>query len=60
MRDRLIDGIKRLRIGHLLVLLHFGSMPHELCLKNIDLFSREVLPVLGGLLGRRVGGPLVA
>jgi alkanesulfonate monooxygenase SsuD/methylene tetrahydromethanopterin reductase-like flavin-dependent oxidoreductase (luciferase family) len=49
VRDQLIEGIKRLRIGHLLVLLHFGSMPHELCLKNIDLFCREVLPDLEGL-----------
>ncbi len=44
VRERLAEGIERLRIGHLLTLLHFGSMPHELCLKNIDLFSREVLP----------------
>jgi hypothetical protein len=29
-----------------MVLLHIGSMPHELTLKNIDLFSREVLPHL--------------
>jgi alkanesulfonate monooxygenase SsuD/methylene tetrahydromethanopterin reductase-like flavin-dependent oxidoreductase (luciferase family) len=46
VRDRLIEGIQRLRIGHLLALLHFGSMPHELCIKNIDLFCREVLPHL--------------
>lgn len=49
VRERLLDGIKRLRIGHLLVLLHFGSMPHELCIKNIDLFCREVLPYLEDL-----------
>jgi alkanesulfonate monooxygenase SsuD/methylene tetrahydromethanopterin reductase-like flavin-dependent oxidoreductase (luciferase family) len=46
VRDQLLEGVKRLRIGHLLVLLHFGSMDHELCLKNIELFSREVLPAL--------------
>ena len=49
VRDRLLDGIKRLRIGHLLTLLHFGSMPHELCMKNITLFSRDVLPHLQDL-----------
>ena len=49
MRDQFIDGIKRLRIGHLLALLDFGSMPHQLCLKNIDLFCRDVLPHLEGL-----------
>ena len=46
VRDQLIEGVKRSRIGHLLALLHFGSMPHELCLKNIDLFCRDVLPYL--------------
>jgi alkanesulfonate monooxygenase SsuD/methylene tetrahydromethanopterin reductase-like flavin-dependent oxidoreductase (luciferase family) len=49
VRDQLVEGVKRLRIGHLMVLLHFGSMDHELCLKNIELFSREVLPALEGL-----------
>jgi alkanesulfonate monooxygenase SsuD/methylene tetrahydromethanopterin reductase-like flavin-dependent oxidoreductase (luciferase family) len=46
VRDQLLAGVKRLRIGHLLALLHFGSMPTELCRKNIDLFCREVLPHL--------------
>ena len=49
VRDQLLEGVKRLRIGHLMVLLHFGSMDHELCLKNIELFSKEVLPALEGL-----------
>lgn len=49
VRDRLLEDVKRLRVGHLLTLLHFGSMPHELTLKNIDLFSREVLPHLRDL-----------
>ncbi len=44
VREQLMDGVKRLRIGHLLALLHFGSMPTELCKNNIDLFAREVLP----------------
>jgi len=49
VRDQLLHGTKRLRIGHLLALLHFGSMSTELCRKNIDLFCREVLPDLEGL-----------
>jgi alkanesulfonate monooxygenase SsuD/methylene tetrahydromethanopterin reductase-like flavin-dependent oxidoreductase (luciferase family) len=49
VRDQLLEGIKRLRIGHLMVLLHFGSMDHELCMKNIELFSRDVVPALAGL-----------
>jgi hypothetical protein len=39
-------AIQRLRVGNLMVLLHIGSMPHDLTLKNIDLFCREVLPSL--------------
>ena len=49
VREQLMDGVKRLRIGHLLTLLHFGSMPTELCKKNIDLFAREVLPHIADL-----------
>jgi hypothetical protein len=37
---------KKLRVGNLMVLLQIGSMPHELTLKNIDLFFREVAPAL--------------
>jgi alkanesulfonate monooxygenase SsuD/methylene tetrahydromethanopterin reductase-like flavin-dependent oxidoreductase (luciferase family) len=44
VRDSLTDAIKKLRVGNLMVLLHIGSMPHELTLKNIDLFAREVMP----------------
>jgi hypothetical protein len=29
-----------------MILVQIGSMPHELTLKNIDLFAREVLPSL--------------
>ena len=49
VREQLLDGVKRNRIGHLLTLLHFGSMPTELCKKNIDLFASEVLPHLAPL-----------
>ena len=44
VRDQLKEAVKNLRVGNLMVLLHIGSMPHELTLRNIDLFSREVLP----------------
>jgi alkanesulfonate monooxygenase SsuD/methylene tetrahydromethanopterin reductase-like flavin-dependent oxidoreductase (luciferase family) len=49
VREQLMDAAKRLRIGHLLSLLQFGSMPTELCKRNIDLFAREVLPHIAGL-----------
>jgi hypothetical protein len=34
VRGQLMDGVKRLRMGHLLALLHFGSMPTELCKRS--------------------------
>jgi alkanesulfonate monooxygenase SsuD/methylene tetrahydromethanopterin reductase-like flavin-dependent oxidoreductase (luciferase family) len=44
VRDQLMAAVKKLRVGNLMVLLHIGSMPHDLTLKNIDLFTNEVLP----------------
>jgi len=44
VRDQLMTAVKKLRVGNLMVLLHIGSMPHELTLKNIEVFSREVMP----------------
>jgi alkanesulfonate monooxygenase SsuD/methylene tetrahydromethanopterin reductase-like flavin-dependent oxidoreductase (luciferase family) len=49
VRDQLMEHMKRLRVGHLLTLLHFGSMPTDLCKRNIDLFARDVLPYLEGM-----------
>ncbi|HXZ88753.1 MAG TPA: LLM class flavin-dependent oxidoreductase [Candidatus Binataceae bacterium] len=49
VRDQLTEAVKKLRVGNLMVLLHIGSMPHELTLKNIELFSREVKPHLSHL-----------
>jgi hypothetical protein len=46
VRDRLESMAKRLNVGHLMVVLQFGSMPHPLATKNIELFGREVLPHL--------------
>src|SRR5205807_6113149 len=44
VRDQLMQAVKKLKVGNLMVLLHIGSMPHELTLKNIELFAREVKP----------------
>ena len=46
VRDRLREAIKGLNVGHLMVLLHIGSMPKELTEKNIRLFGQEVMPHL--------------
>ena len=44
--DMLREAIEDLHCGNLMVLLHIGSMPHELTLKNIDIFAKEVQPHL--------------
>jgi alkanesulfonate monooxygenase SsuD/methylene tetrahydromethanopterin reductase-like flavin-dependent oxidoreductase (luciferase family) len=49
VRQLLEEAVRNLRVGNLMVLLPIGSMPHELTLKNIELFSREVLPHLRDL-----------
>ena len=49
VRQQLEEAAKSLRVGHMMVLLQFGSMPPELVRKNTDLFAREVIPKLRGL-----------
>lgn len=49
VREQLTQLIRDLRIGNLQAMLQFGSMPHDLTIKNIDLFAGEVLPHLKGI-----------
>ena len=44
--EQLEQVIKDLRIGHLMVLNQFGSIPHELTMENIHKTAQEVLPNL--------------
>jgi len=46
VREQLLDFFSRNRIGNLNAMLGFGSLPHELALKNVALFADEVLPHL--------------
>jgi alkanesulfonate monooxygenase SsuD/methylene tetrahydromethanopterin reductase-like flavin-dependent oxidoreductase (luciferase family) len=46
VREQLTDCIRKLRVGHLMVLLQIGSMPKELAMQNTELFGKEVLPHL--------------
>ena len=46
VRDKMEEAIKLLRVGHLMCLLHIGTMPKELTFKNMSLFSKEVMPGL--------------
>ena len=49
VREQLREAAKDLRIGNLMVLLHIGSMPYHLTVKNIDLFTNEVFPYVRDL-----------
>ena len=50
MRQKLTAAYERMRFSRLVGLLHFGSLPHELTVKNMHLFAEEVLPFV-----RRLG-----
>ena len=51
VRQQLEEAAKALNVGHMMVLLQFGSMPPELVRKNTELFAREVLPHVRPLFG---------
>ncbi len=44
--DRLNELADTLRVGHLMVLCHFGDMPKDKTLANTTRFAREVMPKL--------------
>jgi alkanesulfonate monooxygenase SsuD/methylene tetrahydromethanopterin reductase-like flavin-dependent oxidoreductase (luciferase family) len=46
VREQLLQCIKGLRVGHLMVLLQIGSMPKPLTLRNTELFATKVMPHL--------------
>ena len=49
VREKLEHMARRLNIGHLMTVLQFGSMPHDVAMRNVELFGREVLPHLQAL-----------
>jgi len=46
VRDKLEEVARSLRVGHLMVLLHFGNMRPEVVQQNTDLFAQKVIPGL--------------
>ena len=46
IRQQMEHLIKSLRVGHLMILNQFGSIPHELAMRNIELMATKVLPNL--------------
>lgn len=49
VRGKLEANVKRLRIGHLMLLCQIGSMPKELTLRNTAMFAEKVMPGLRGI-----------
>jgi hypothetical protein len=56
VRQRLAAAHERLGFGRLVGLLHFGSLPHELTVKNMHLFAEDVLPFVRGLGASKPAG----
>ena len=46
VRQRMEEMIRMLGIGNILALLQLGTLPADLTYKSMELFAREVLPVL--------------
>jgi alkanesulfonate monooxygenase SsuD/methylene tetrahydromethanopterin reductase-like flavin-dependent oxidoreductase (luciferase family) len=44
VKQRLEEMVKRMNLGHLMVLLQIGSMPKDLTIQNTQLFAEKVLP----------------
>jgi S-adenosyl-L-methionine hydrolase (adenosine-forming) len=42
--DQITAFVREYRIGNLMLVMQMGEMPHELALKNLRMFSEEVLP----------------
>ena len=46
VRERLAAAQKQIGFNHLLPLLQFGTLPHELTMKNAKTFAEQVMPQL--------------
>jgi alkanesulfonate monooxygenase SsuD/methylene tetrahydromethanopterin reductase-like flavin-dependent oxidoreductase (luciferase family) len=46
VRDKLIDHLGKLGAGNLLGLFQLGTLPHDLTIKSMTMFARQVMPAL--------------
>jgi alkanesulfonate monooxygenase SsuD/methylene tetrahydromethanopterin reductase-like flavin-dependent oxidoreductase (luciferase family) len=46
VRQKLREGIKAAGCGILQGIFQVGSMPHEMAMKNMELFAKEVMPAI--------------
>ncbi len=42
LREKYREALKSMHVGQLMILQHFGNIPHALTLKNTQLFAQEV------------------
>ncbi|MBI1816678.1 MAG: LLM class flavin-dependent oxidoreductase [Deltaproteobacteria bacterium] len=54
---KMTEMIEWLGVGNILALLQLGTLPADLTRRNMDLFSREVLPALRKLASARIAEP---
>ena len=57
VRQRLENAAKTLGFGVMPVLLHFGNMPHDKTMKNMEMFATEIMPHLRGIHGQPEAQP---
>jgi alkanesulfonate monooxygenase SsuD/methylene tetrahydromethanopterin reductase-like flavin-dependent oxidoreductase (luciferase family) len=46
VREKLRDAQRRIGFGNLLITIQFGSLPHDLTMRNIELLAAHVVPYL--------------
>jgi hypothetical protein len=46
VREQLMAAWRDMRVGHLLTMLQFGTLPADLTERNMRLFASEVMPAL--------------
>jgi len=51
VREQIAAAWRDMRVGHLLAMLQFGTLPADLTERNMRLFASEVMPALRALTG---------
>ena len=54
--DQLADYQRRGGFNIVMAGLHFGTLPHELTMKTLEIFAKQVMPALRGAGQERTAG----
>jgi alkanesulfonate monooxygenase SsuD/methylene tetrahydromethanopterin reductase-like flavin-dependent oxidoreductase (luciferase family) len=54
VRRQVLEAAHELGLGYFLALLQFGTLPHDLTMRNIELFATEVMPYVRERLAEKV------